>query len=148
MIDNVSLFLDLWRQSASTLASAQDRFRSTTHVFVVTSFGLSAFILGKDGAFGSHALVLAGAADVVLVAVFFVLGYLSIAEIRLARAAVEDGQRALQKAVDGTPPGQLFPPVGHATTMPLHNELLTAVVVAAFILLKAAVLFEKSAGLF
>jgi hypothetical protein len=147
MNDSVSLFLELWRQSVATLSSAQDRFRATTHVFVVTSLGLSAFILGKDVEFGSRKWVLAGAADVVLLALFFFLAYLSTTEVNMARVAVESKEAALQGAVKGSPPTELFPTLSPKAKMSLVNERRTALAVGALVTLKAAVLFGKGFGL-
>jgi hypothetical protein len=143
MRDKVDMLLDIWKQSRSDLQGAQDRFRNAIHVFLVASFGISAFLLSEKSAFKNSGSQLAAAADVLLLLVFSILIAVALGEIRLGRITVEWYEDRLKQAIDnpqalaGT---ELFPDIKGKPRMPLRNEFLTASVALVVVAIKAVLL--------
>ena len=144
MSNKQDLLTDLWKQSCANVHAAQDRLRNTIHVFLVASFGISAFLLGDKNLLTSLAPYFAVTADVLLLVVFKFLIDLAEDEITQGRAAVESYEDHLKQAMDDphySLKTALFPNLGGVEPrMPLRNELRTAWVSFAVVAVKAVLL--------
>lgn len=133
---------EAWKQACSDLSAAQGRFRGLTHVFVATSFGVSAFLLA-DGDIGERAWMLAGTADTPLVVAFALLMRLSVRELDFGRATVEAYERAISevfKHPERVAEVPAFPDIAKNPDFPLRNERRTAIVAVALVAVKTLVL--------
>ena len=153
MSNKQDLLIELWKQSCANVHAAQDRLRSTIHVVLVASFGISAFLLGDNNLLISHAPYFAVTVDVLLLVVFKFLIDLAANDITLGRAAVESYEDHLKRSMDDynfSFTTALFPKLsGVKPRMPLRNELRTAwasfaVVAVKAVLLVATILFYSS----
>lgn len=135
MVDKQALLVEAWTDSCTNLRSAQDRFRTTVNVFLVSSFAITAFLLGDKSPFKDQALKLGAEIDVFLLIIFSLIIALTYREIRNARIAVELYQVSLKKSLDNPhliSKDDFFPPTaGKKPSMSLHNELFTACVAIA-----------------
>ena len=140
MSDSQDLQIELWKQSSANVHAAQDRLRNTIHVFLVASFGISAFLLGDENLITVHApLYLAAAADALLLVVLWYLIQLATNDIKHGRAAVEFYEAQLKQFRNNPDtPLNLFPDlIGVQPRMQLQNELNTAWVSFGVVALKA-----------
>jgi hypothetical protein len=151
MSNKQDLLIELWKQSVANVHAAQDRLRNTIHVVLITSFSISAFLLGDKNLLPSHAPYLAVIADAFLLIVFKFLIDLAANDITLGRAAVESYEDQLKQSTDNPHFSMaLFPNLSEAKPrMPLRNELRTAyasfvVIVVKAVLLLATILFLSS----
>ena len=143
MSDSQDLQIELWKQSSANVHAAQDRLRGTLHVFLLASFGISAFLLGDKNVLTDHApLYLAVAIDALLLIVLWYLIQLAAGDIKHGRAGVEFYETQLTEFMSN-PKTQLslFPNlIGVQPRMELRNELRTAWVSFAVVLIKALAL--------
>ena len=144
MSNHQDLLIELWKQSCANVHAAQDRLRNTLHVFLVASFGISAFLLSDRHLLTSLAPYFAVTADVLLLVVFKFLIDLAAEEIKMGRATVESYEHHIKQALDDphfSLKAALFPDLrGVEPRMPLRNELRTAWVAFAVVAVKAALL--------
>jgi hypothetical protein len=144
MPNHQDLLIELWKQSCANVHAAQDRLRNTLHVFLVASFGISAFLLSDGNLLTSLAPYFAVTADVLLLVVFKFLIDLAAEEIKMSRATVESYEHHIKQALDDphfSLKTALFPKLdGVEPLMPLRNELRTAWVSFSVVAVKAALL--------
>jgi len=144
MSNHETLLIELWKQSCANVHAAQDRLRNTLHVFLVASFGISAFLLTGRSSLTFLAPYFAVTADVLLLVVFKFLIGLAADEIKMGRAAVESYEHHIKQALDDphfSLKTALFPDLrGVEPRMPLRNELRTAWVSFAVVAVKAVLL--------
>jgi hypothetical protein len=149
MPDTQGLLLEIWKQSRADLEAAQERFRKSIQFLLGASFAITAFLLSEKSPLRGSAMLFSAAADLLLLLAFSVMFVLAIGEIRLARATVEWYQGCLKGALGSgraLAASDLFPGLPAGPRMFLRNEVLSAVVAAAVVAIKALLLVSLKNG--